>query len=231
MEHSNVVCSDGVTVMTTMPYVKDFVLEGSKTRPILIQDNTGSVWLLDNVLQRHLVGNISSSCNVSKEQNITVFPIGKPLSRYGSKLCKHSDNLNILAVVVKASQFKMIWKSGIDYKLIHDYEVGLSSTTHSSAPDIVPFRTTKHHTHFRLNHPDVPDGKEFHVIIKSISKAGVEGIQSIGPFIVDTTKPQFAGDQIDVNLVDENLIANWSVGAFVDPDDPFPMHFQYAVGK
>ncbi|XP_071151404.1 uncharacterized protein, partial [Mytilus edulis] len=230
MENSNVVCSDGVTVMTTIPYVKDFVFEGSKTRARLIQDDTGSVWLLDNVLQTHLVGNISSSCNVSKEQNITVFPIGKPLSSYGSKLCVHSDNLNILAVVVKASQFKMSWKSGIDYKLIHDYEVGLSSTTHSFAPDIVPFRTTKHHTHFRLNHPDVPDGKEFHVILKSISKAGVEGIQSIGPFIVDTTKPQFSGVQIDVNLVDENIIANWSVGAFVDPDDPFPMHFQFAVG-
>lgn len=73
----------------------------------------------------------------------------------------------------------MSWKSGIDDKLIHDYEVGLSSTTHSFASDIVPFRTTKHHTHFRLNHPDVPDGKEFHVILKSISKAGVEGIQVI----------------------------------------------------
>lgn len=71
----------------------------------------------------------------------------------------------------------MSWKPAIDANLIHDYEVGLSSTASSIAPDIVSFRTTKQHTHFRLNHPDVPDGKEFYIIIKSISKAGVEGLQ------------------------------------------------------
>lgn len=71
----------------------------------------------------------------------------------------------------------MSWKSTVADHLIYDYEVGLSSTENSYAPDIVPFRTSKHHTHFRINHPDVPVGKEFYIEIKTVSKSGMEGIQ------------------------------------------------------
>ena len=31
-DSSNVVCSDGVTIMTTVPYLTDFVLERARTR-------------------------------------------------------------------------------------------------------------------------------------------------------------------------------------------------------
>ncbi|CAG2200973.1 unnamed protein product [Mytilus edulis] len=229
-ENSNVVCSDGVTIMTTMPYIKDFLMSGAKTRPRLLSDNDGNIWFLDNMLQRHFVENITSSCIVSNLENVTMLPLGKPVSQNAVRLCGINNNLHILAVVSKEIQFKMSWKPAIDANLIHDYEVGLSSTASSIAPDIVSFRTTKHHTHFRLNHPDVPDGKEFYIIIKSISKSGVEGLQSIGPFIVDTTKPRFSGSNIDVNLINDFLIANWTADAFEDPDDPYPMYFKYAVG-
>ncbi|XP_076113981.1 uncharacterized protein LOC143082265 [Mytilus galloprovincialis] len=216
--------------MTTMPYIQDFVMSGAKTRPRLIRDHDGNVWFLDNILQRHFVPNITSSCIVKNLENVTILPLGKPVSQNAVRLCGMKNNLHILAVVSKKIQFKMSWNPAIDANLIHDYEVGLSSTENSIAPDIVSFRTTKHHTHFRLNHPDVPDGKEFYIIIKSISKAGVEGLQSIGPFIVDTTKPRFSGSNIDVNLINDFLIANWTADAFEDPDDPYPMYFKYAVG-
>lgn len=67
----------------------------------------------------------------------------------------------------------------VDSTLIHDFEVGLSSTSNGIAPDIFPFRSSKHHSHFRLNHPDVPDGREFYVVIKSIGKSGVNGLQVV----------------------------------------------------
>jgi len=47
--------------------------------------------------------------------------------------------------------------------------------------------------------------------------------QSIGPYIVDTTKPKFYGQQIDVRLVNNYLISNWSASSFQDSDDPYPM--------
>ena len=71
----------------------------------------------------------------------------------------------------------MSWKPALSDDLIYDYEVGLSSTDSGIAPDIFPFKSSKHHNHFRINHPDIPGGKEFYVIIKTISKSGVEGIQ------------------------------------------------------
>jgi hypothetical protein len=73
----------------------------------------------------------------------------------------------------------MSWSSAVDSKLIHDFEVGLSSTSNGIAPDIFPFRSSKHHSHFRLNHPDVPNGREFYVVIKSIGKSGINGLQVI----------------------------------------------------
>jgi hypothetical protein len=51
-----------------------------------------------------------------------------------------------------------MWKAGIDESLVYDYAIGLSSTKDSPAPDIVPFKTTKHHEHFRLNNPDLQEG-------------------------------------------------------------------------
>lgn len=60
---------------------------------------------------------------------------------------------------------------------VHDYEVGFSSTPGSPAPDIMAFKSTKQHPHLNILHTDIPDGTEFYVIIKTISKANVEGIQ------------------------------------------------------
>jgi hypothetical protein len=37
--------------------------------------------------------------------------------------------------------------------------------------------STKHHQHFRLNNPDLTEGMIFYVVIKTTSKANVEGIQ------------------------------------------------------
>jgi len=71
----------------------------------------------------------------------------------------------------------LTWKAGIDESLVYDYAIGLSSTKNSPAPDIVPFKTTKHHEHFRLNNPDLQEGRIFYIVIKTTSKADVIGIQ------------------------------------------------------
>ena len=62
---------------------------------------------------------------------------------------------------------------------VHDYEVGFSSTSNSSAPDIMAFRSTKQHQRLHIMHSDLPEGTPFYIVIKTISKANVEGIQVI----------------------------------------------------
>ena len=71
----------------------------------------------------------------------------------------------------------MTWEPDVENELIYDYEIGLSSTKNSLVPDLVSFRSTKHHQHFHLNNPDLTEGTLFYVVIKTTSKANVEGIQ------------------------------------------------------
>jgi hypothetical protein len=52
----------------------------------------------------------------------------------------------------------MTWEPDVENELIYDYEIGLSSTKDSLVPDLVPYRSTKHHQHFRLNNPDLTEG-------------------------------------------------------------------------
>lgn len=65
----------------------------------------------------------------------------------------------------------------VNQSLIGDYAVGLSSTSGSLAPDILSFQSSKQHTQILINHFGVPEGKLFFLIIKSISKSNVIGIQ------------------------------------------------------
>lgn len=62
-ENSNVVCSDGVTVTTTIPYVTNFVLEGARTKPRLVKDSNGTIWYFDNTLKRYSMENSSMTCS------------------------------------------------------------------------------------------------------------------------------------------------------------------------
>jgi hypothetical protein len=57
-ENSNVVCSDGVTVTTTISYVTNFVLEGARTKPRLVKDSNGTIWYFDNTLKRYSMGEL-----------------------------------------------------------------------------------------------------------------------------------------------------------------------------
>ena len=61
-ENSNVVCSDGVTVTTTIPYVTNFVLEGARTKPRHVKDSNGTIWYFDNTLKRYAMENSSIPC-------------------------------------------------------------------------------------------------------------------------------------------------------------------------
>ena len=69
------------------------------------------------------------------------------------------------------------WDSVDDERIVFDYEIGYASTRQSLAPDILPFRSTKHHRHIRIDNPDLTEGTLFYIVIKSISKSGVTGYQ------------------------------------------------------
>lgn len=58
-ESSKVVCSDGVTVTTTIPFIKDFVFKDLKARNQILKDHNDTLWLLDSTLIRHKITDLS----------------------------------------------------------------------------------------------------------------------------------------------------------------------------
>ena len=58
---SQAVCSDGVTIVTTKPSVKNVVLNGAKTDPRLVVDNNGTMWIIWTDITRTIV-NSSNIC-------------------------------------------------------------------------------------------------------------------------------------------------------------------------
>ena len=60
-EASKAVCSDGVTVSSFMPSVKDVVVTDIRGVQKLVVDNNNKVWFLDRSLKRHPI-NSSQDC-------------------------------------------------------------------------------------------------------------------------------------------------------------------------
>ncbi|XP_052095904.1 uncharacterized protein LOC127731085 [Mytilus californianus] len=230
-EASSLVCSDGVTISSSVPYVVDIVVKDLRTIPRLIEDKNNNIWYLDGSLRRHLVNNSKNACSSSSSliDDIDIYPKSMITAIDCESLADQSSSF--LSILPRISQLLISWKSGIDDVLVYDYEVGLSTTKGSAAPDIVPFKSTKHHNHFRLNNPDLDEGKLFYVIIKALSKTGVEGMQSIGPIIIDASSPRVDNSRIDVKLENEVFVANWSGILFVDEEDPYPLTYEYAIGR
>ena len=59
---------------------------------------------------------------------------------------------------------------------VYDFEIGIS-TTKSEVPDLLDFKSSNHHTHLTISHPNINDGSVFYFIIKTVSRSGVENIQ------------------------------------------------------
>ena len=54
--------------------------------------------------------------------------------------------------------------------------------------------------------------------------------KSIGPCILDTSPPTFT-PPLTVRHESGHLVVSWDVHTFLDPDDPFPLKLQAALGK
>ncbi|VDI32878.1 Hypothetical predicted protein, partial [Mytilus galloprovincialis] len=233
-ESSKVVCSDGVTVTTTIPFIKDFVFGDIKAKGQLLKDHNDTWWLLDSNLIRHRITELSGLPNNSTEmsqnsKDLKVFPEGRPIDKIESEILNTKSKSGIIGVLPTHQSFQIKWKSGVAESLIHDYAIGISSTPGSMAPDINSFHSSKHHNHFRIRHSYLAEGGEFYIIVKTTSRSGIDGYQSIGPFIVDKTPPKYINNVINVHNVNDYLLLSWRDNVF-DEEDPFPLYYEYAVG-
>nr|XP_034314147.1 uncharacterized protein LOC105348718 isoform X1 [Crassostrea gigas] len=239
LEPSEPVCSDGVTVTTAVPSVKEVNIEGATTTGGLVTDTTNSnYWIVTSNRFRRLIKDPTSDCitKATVVADLDLLPAEHQkddafVTVNGSVFCANSTSSpsSLSPMLSKSSMLFVSWLPVDNPGSVHDYEVGFSSTPGSPAPDIMAFRSTKQHPHLHIFHADVPDGAEFHIVIKTISKANVEGIQSIGPCFMDTTPPEFTGP-ISVAHTNGFLVASWDGGAFADAQEPYKLDLKFAIG-
>ncbi|XP_052067298.1 uncharacterized protein LOC127706680 [Mytilus californianus] len=240
LDPSEPVCSDGVTIDSSVPGVKEVVVKDAVITGGLVTDvNQTSYYILGSDRIRRLIPNPTVDC-VSKAttlSDIDLYPLqrfaknGSLIEVDGNIFCSNSSSASsrIGLSLRKASLMEMSWEPLDIPAKIFDYEVGFSLTEGSSAPDIMAFESTKQHAHVRVTHANIPDATEIYIIIKTISKSNVEGLTTLGPCFMDTTPPDFTGS-ISVSLSGEYLVASWTSNAFSDSEELFDMDYQFALG-
>ncbi|KAL5006990.1 hypothetical protein ScPMuIL_015796 [Solemya velum] len=239
MDGSDPVCSDGVTVDRSPPEVKEIIIENIRMGEGLVKgpDNT-NVWFFQKEGSLVLVQNSSEECRNKSTllNNLSLYPVkldsnGRHLTVPAS-VCNTSKPalVPVLGILPKTSQMEISWTCVEGRSGIHDYEIGLSSVSNSGSPDRLHFVSTKQHRHVRIPHPNIPQGSRFYVILKAISKAGIDTSKSIGPVIVDDTHPEYTGE-IGVSYADGFLVARWPNTSVVDIDHgPYPLQYTVAIG-
>ncbi|XP_078589451.1 uncharacterized protein LOC144869806 [Branchiostoma floridae x Branchiostoma japonicum] len=238
LEPSAPVCSDGVTVDTTPPVLREVVVDNAHYKPGLLRDGEGNVWMVDRKGYRHQApdcGNVSRQVDDIELWPLRRLPNGTLHPGYinGSD-CSLYKELSIKAYMAQENMLTVRWYGEDQESDIYDYQVGLSSTESPDLPNILPFTSTNSHPHFTTYHPNLGEGKQFYLVIRAINRAQIVSTKILGPYIVDCTPPTFSG-QIEVTLEQQDgqqmLVGRWEEDAFFETDgDDALLLFEFAVG-
>ncbi|KAL3873868.1 hypothetical protein ACJMK2_036952, partial [Sinanodonta woodiana] len=237
LDSSTPVCSDGVTIDTTSPIIKELKVERMRIRPMLVTSSADSrVWYISKDRELYSVPDADSTCR-NKASTITEQVLKQfPMKRYANGTSKSiSPTIACIAgplrqipgTLTALHNLTMSWKTESGPGGVFDYEVGLSSTN-TMFPDRMDFFSTKQHANVVIQDPNLLVGERFYILIQTTSKSSVMNIQVFGPFIVDTTKPTVNGE-ISVHLRGQYLEASWSGDTFIDEEDSSPLTFQFAI--
>ncbi|KAL3873929.1 hypothetical protein ACJMK2_037006, partial [Sinanodonta woodiana] len=238
LDSSTPVCSDGVTIDTTSPIIKELKVERMRIRPMLVTSSADSrVWYISKDRELYSVPDADSTCRNKassiSEQVLKQFPVkryanGTSKSVSSTIACIAGPLRQIIGTLTALHNLTMSWKTESGPGGVFDYEVGLSSTN-TMFPDRMDFFSTKQHANVLIQDPNLLTGERFYILIRTTSKSSVMNIQVFGPFIVDTTKPTLNGE-ISVHLRGQYLEASWSGDTFIDEEDSSPLTFQFAIG-
>ncbi|XP_076085327.1 uncharacterized protein LOC143056126 [Mytilus galloprovincialis] len=242
LDPSEPVCSDGVTIDSSVPGVKEVVVTDSIITGGLVKDQyTLKYYIIGPERIRRLIPNPTADCiTKATALNCTdIFPLmrtnnGSIVEVDSNVFCSNSSSSpSVIGLTLfKSSLLEMSWVPLDIPAKVFDYEVGFSSTPGSAAPDIMAFKSTKQHAHVRVMHTNIPDGSQFFIIIKTISKSNVEGITTLGPCFMDTTPPQIVGGSgiFTVQLLGDYLVTTWPGAAVSDSEELFTLDYQFAIG-
>ncbi|XP_053400999.1 uncharacterized protein LOC128557566 [Mercenaria mercenaria] len=244
LDHSNAVCSDGVTIDIIPAVVSEVVIKDAVTANGLVKSGVNdTVYILhrNRVFEEvELPSNICRMRSTTVSESVLELYPHKRRSDGTLNYAKlqndcnglHGIHSDLISYIISEFKVDISWNVTYGAGSVHDYEVGIASTN-SELPDVMDFTSSHGHQHIRLFHPDIFDGEHFYLLIKAITKASITDIKVVGPIVYDSTKPDFTGEirlSIEHTLNDTFLIAQWDENAFTDHGDPDALSYQVAIG-
>ncbi|XP_021356985.1 uncharacterized protein LOC110452658 [Mizuhopecten yessoensis] len=240
LEPSTPVCSDGVTIDSGVTAVREISVDTAKVRGGLVTDpGATAVWILDTDRSLRQLSSTSAACRAKATvvSDLELFPRTRYANQTevvvdGDTFCDNSTGAPspVAMMLRKSSSLTVSWMVEDTIGGVFDHEFGLASAAGgSAAPNIFGYVSTKQNTHITLHHEDVSTGVQFYMAIKTISKTETENIQTLGPFLLDTTAPTFSG-AVALTLVSEYLVASWTSSAFQDTEEYYELFYTFAIG-
>ncbi|XP_046575805.1 uncharacterized protein LOC124283822 [Haliotis rubra] len=241
LDSSLPVCSDGVTVDQTPPSLAQIAVLNSRTTEGLVT-NGEEVWLVTADRRRSRIEDPDSVCRmraaVTSNHSLSLLPLHKLLN--GSTVTHKalSCSQHQAFMLSSVNQFYMSqkhhlyvnWTSSDAESGIYDYQLGLmSDASREAAPDILPYTSTHHHPHYEGYHPQLSEGQQVYVAVKSINKAALHVTEVLGPITVYIQAPGFTAP-ITVGLHENHLVATWTAGSFTDVKHDC-LTYEFAVGS
>ncbi|CAH1787741.1 unnamed protein product [Owenia fusiformis] len=223
MEPSAPVCSDGITIDGTPPIVHSIAIDNIRTRPGYV--TKGNVTWLINTRGRKIKLN-GTACSGSPIPDETVFA-----DTYSEVLTECDEGHFIQRFyLTQEKELNVNWTGIDDESGIFDFEVGLSSTDSTMAPDLSPFRSTNQRQSWKMYHPPLSEGELIYVIVKATNRARMSTMKVFGPLIVDITGPHFDG-ALGVSIVDEYVSVSWDPLLVYDNEDMDKLLYEFAIGS
>ncbi|XP_064635756.1 uncharacterized protein LOC135492940 [Lineus longissimus] len=241
LERSQPVCSDGVMIDNSAPFIKEIAIDNLKMKEGLIKNSAGEVWVVRTDGHIFPIDSPSSACSgkATTAANFDLYPLWRfdngTIRETGNTSWCESDSAVGLgsgynSYLIEDNYMSINWTGGDGESGIREYYFGIGSTG-CSAPDILGWQQSKKGGRFFQYHTGLSAGTTVYACVKVINQAGVDTVQSWGPMIVEVTAPSISGSAPTTTLENGYLVTTWTSSVFTDSQDNEALIIEVAYGE
>ncbi|KAH3799697.1 hypothetical protein DPMN_153309 [Dreissena polymorpha] len=134
-------------------------------------------------------------------------------------LCRHlSLYTNETVIYLPNDHIVLNWEVEESESQIDDFFVGLGlDATEKDSPSLVDYISTDSKPYVRHRHEALGSDELFYVFIKTVNKAGLFNIATLGPILIDQTPPRYKYIP-RVTIALDTIVFAWESDTFYDDE-------------
>ncbi|KAH3708759.1 hypothetical protein DPMN_068218 [Dreissena polymorpha] len=225
MEASNPVCSDGITRDMSAPGIRNVTLQNAAWSESIVC-HKGQPYLLHSNLKKVPLNNTmicSNLCNAKLETAIGYYlPTYSAASKdeeISNFLCRNLPFYkNESIIFLPTDHIVLEWDVEESGSQIEDFFVGFGlDATETNSPSLVDYMSTQRKPFFRRKHEGIGTNELFNIFIKTVNKAGLSSISTLGPILIDQTPPLY-NNIPKVTFEESHIMFAWESNTFYDDE-------------